>query len=162
LRETGGAAATTAYTWARQRKDSSALDQSVLTNTAPSVTFNDYQDNDPATFAGIGNNIRVLQDGLYSLLVRLFWGSFGVGPTDLKAEVYFSGIDDGNYAAYNGASVFTDFNGVTTGQLIVRLAANQTLSVQARQQSTKTWLLSSGTFFEAVRLGSVNTDDRGF
>jgi hypothetical protein len=104
----------------------------------------------------------VLTDGLYSLLVRLFWGSFGIGPADFKAELYFSGIDDGNYAAYNGASVFTDFNDVTTGQLVVRLAANQTVAVQARQQSGATWLLSSGTFFEAVRLGSVNTDDRGF
>lgn len=162
MRETGAASTSTAYTWARQRKDGASPDQSVLSNTTPAVTFNDYQDNDPATFAGIGNNIRVLQDGLYALLVRLFWGSFGAGPADFKAEVYFSGVDDGNYAAYNGSSVFTDFNDVTTGQLIVRLAANQTLAVQARQQSGATWLLSTGTFFEVVRLGSVDVTDRGF
>jgi hypothetical protein len=162
LRETGGAASTAAFTWARQAKASGAADQSVLTNTTPSVTFTDYQTNDAASFAQSGNSIKVLQDGLYSLLVRLYWGSFGVGPTDLKAEVYFSGVDDGNYAPYNGASVFTDFNACTTGQLVARLAANQIVAVQCRQQSTKTWLLSTGTFFEVVRLGSVNTDDRGF
>lgn len=162
MRETGGASTATALTWARQRKDSGAADQSVLTNTSPQVTFNDFQTNDTASFEATGNFIRVLQDGVYALLVRLYWGSFGVASSNYLAEVYFSGIDDGNYAAYNGASVFTDFNAVTTGQLVVRLAATQAVQVLARQQSGDTWKLSSGTFFEMVRLGDVNTDDRSF
>jgi hypothetical protein len=162
LRPLGAGGAAAAYTWARQRKDNTAVDQNVVTNTTPAVTFNDYQDSDSANFAQSGNGIKVLTDGLYSLLVRLVWGSFGVGSTDFKAEVYFAGVDDANYAPYNGASVFTDFNAVTTGQLVARLAANQIVSVSVRQESTKTWALSTGSFLEAVRLGSVDVTDRGF
>lgn len=92
----------------------------------------------------------------------MLWVSFGVGSASFEAELYFAGIDDANYAAYNGASVFSDFNQVTTGHIVARLAANQTISVSARQESGATWKAGTGTFLEAVRLGDVNTDDRGF
>lgn len=155
------AASGASYEWARAKK-LALPDQLVNSGTAPQVTFDDFQSSPGSTIGSSGSYIRPAEDGLYSLVARVFWAS--VGGAGFEAELYFGGVDPFNYAAYNGASVFTDYNSVTTAVLIARIAAGSLLAVYARQQSGVGWTISGsgGTYFEVIRLGSIDMADRAF
>lgn len=143
--------------WCRRRKDGAA-NQNVPTATEPTVTWNATHNDYPATFAAGALGIQVLEDGLYSIMTRLFFNTI-LG--NVRADVYFNNVDADALARYPVSSGYPLYSSVAHATTVARLVAGSDVYVTCRQESGNLWTLSGtvGCLFEIVRLGDVTTVD---
>lgn len=143
--------------WMRRRK-LGAADQNFGSGVETTLSWNDDVNDYPDTFAASGVGIQVLQDGLYSIVSRLFINT-QVGNT--PAELYFNGVDSDAFGRYPAASIFPLFSSMIAGAAVARLAAGQAVYVTCRQESGNLWTLAGndGCYMELRRLGDSTTHD---
>lgn len=153
------------FVWAR-RYNWDEADQSIPDGVETMVLLDSFATSDAATFAvydsGDEHGIEVLADGLYALLVRLWWDEW---PGDHVCNIYM--IDDPDFASGSYALPMVAAGSQTinlSGSLIVRLQAGQTPhpSVYHNFGSARELEGFGGTFLELVRLGSIDLGTRSF
>lgn len=153
----GGASVATAIPWIRRRKLAMA-DQVFDTGTEPLVSWNSVHNDYPAVFALGFSGVKVLVDGLYSIVCRLF-----VNPVvgDAPAELYFNNIDSDGFGRYPCPSQFPLYSQMMQGSTVARLPANTDIYVTCRQESGNMWGLdgNDGCYMELRRLGDVTVVD---
>lgn len=143
--------------WIRRRKLAMA-DQAFGSGVEPLVTWNSVHNDYPAVFALGFNGVKVLVDGLYAIVARLYVNN-QLGNT--PAELYLNNIDSDGFGRYPFPSQFPLFSSMLQGSTVARLAANTDIYVTCRQESGNPWTLAGndGCYLELRRLGDVTTAD---
>lgn len=143
--------------WIRRRKLAMA-DQAFGSGVEPLVTWNSVHNDYPAVFALGFNGVKVLVDGLYSIVARLFVNN-QLGNT--PAELYLNNIDSDGFGRYPFPSQFPLYSSMMQGSTVARLVANTDIYVTCRQESGNPWTLAGndGCYLELRRLGDATVVD---
>lgn len=135
--------------------------QNITRNVYTKVTWDETTVEDTAVFyippIPNPNGIGVLLDGVYGVLVRLFWSD---NPLDLMGAI--EGVDPDLFADYPivVGTPANNINAATTGYAEFRLAAGQEMSLNVFQTGANPSRLNVGTFMEVRRVGSATLDGR--
>ena len=152
-RQAAASAAGAEIPFMRRRKTAA---QAIVSGGETFVTWGSDTVSDAAYFEASGNGIKVKQDGLYSVFLRLFWSQWPNAHLGIINGVDPDGF--GGYPIVNTNAFSQVSNGSGGGDF--RLNANRTITVTVHHQFGANRNLDTGTYLEARYLGDANMDGR--
>jgi hypothetical protein len=162
LRETGAGASpvTGDLPWTRVRKYLGA-DQTILSGTAARISWNDSINDYGTVFDPLSIGIRVKEDGLYGLMLRLNMKTL---TDNASAHIFFDNLDSDGFANTGFASVFHTFTPFPAVSLRARLAATEFVEAFLYNGSAFSMVIDGnrGSYWEMVKLGDATTTGRDF
>lgn len=150
-----------AAAWAKRYAFTGAGPQSIASGSEINVALPDFATSDAAIFAaydvGTADGITVLRNGLFSLVMRVYWVQWPGAHV-----LTFNGIDPDAFSGWSfHASALNPTNNLTAG-MTVRLAANQHVYPTLYHEfgSARNLSQGGGTQMEMCYLGDTDVTNR--